>query len=149
MGPPLPSTSLLLCTYNLLAQGDIGPLPPKEQRVGPEGSFHRVYPASTEIAPPRNADEGWDKSSEADLAPSVILKSPSPPISRLATPPAAISTKYEHPSVRPGAGVEGSPSEFHQELEGLVLKNKDDQGERQEETELSKPAAYIPWEPVK
>jgi hypothetical protein len=146
VGPPLPSTNVLLRTYHLLAQGDIGPLPPKEQRVGPEGSFHRVYPASTEIAPPRNADEGWDKSSE--LAPSVILKSPSPPISRLATPSAPISTKYEHPSVRPGAGGEGSPSELRQELAGLVFKNKDDQGERQE-TELAKPAAYIPWEPVK
>lgn len=35
------------------------PLPPLEERIGPEGSRHRVYPAPSPIDPPLNVEEGW------------------------------------------------------------------------------------------
>ena len=53
------SPSLALAVLASDLQAEVEPLPPLEERVGPDGSHHRIYPAPAEISPPTNIDQGW------------------------------------------------------------------------------------------
>ena len=47
------------CPLIIVFKGRDGALPDLQERVGPDGSRHRMYPAPAEVSPPVNMDDGW------------------------------------------------------------------------------------------
>ncbi|BEI90971.1 uncharacterized protein CcaverHIS019_0310410 [Cutaneotrichosporon cavernicola] len=119
---------------------DPGKLPPEEERVGPDGSRHRMYPAPSPTAVPSNVDEGWPTDPPADHTPV----NPRPTPQTTADPytlsaPIAVEDGYSAPDYRDApphqlpAGAVGAPYVEWQSANNdadTVTKNLKELGER-------------------
>jgi hypothetical protein len=77
------------------------PLPPEEERIGPEGSRHRIYPAKSPIEAPVNIDEGWDTTTPDLMSDSHYTVEASPSLESPRRPELEIEIEPAHakPSV--------------------------------------------------